>query len=132
MSLKEYNLKITSTDGKYTNLITRSFRIVGEGQRLYFKFVVLGSGHLCNQEEEGNVPGVPKICPNIQGQNLSCVTQNQQLADKSQGETNVDIFIGADLYWQFVTGETMRSNAYNLVAIQSVFGCICNKVCILM
>ena len=64
-----------------------------------------------------NVPGVPKICPNIQGQNLSCVTQNQQLADKSQGETNVDIFIGADLYWQFVTGETMRSNACNLVAI---------------
>ena len=31
MSLKEYNLKITSTDGEYTNLITLSFRIVGEG-----------------------------------------------------------------------------------------------------
>ena len=41
MSLKEYELKITSIDGKYTNLI--------------------------------NVQGVPKICPNIQGQNLSCV-----------------------------------------------------------
>ena len=31
MSLKEYDLKITSTDGKYTNLITLSFLIVGEG-----------------------------------------------------------------------------------------------------
>ena len=128
MSLKEYDLKITSTDGKYTNLIFPSCLIVGEGKRIYFKFVVLGSGrNLCNQEEESNALGVPKIFPNIQGQNLSCVTQNQQLADKSQGKTNDDIFIGADLYWQFVMGETMRSNACNLVAIQSVFGCICNK-----
>ena len=31
MSLKEYDLKIKSTDGKYTNLITLSFLIVGEG-----------------------------------------------------------------------------------------------------
>ena len=79
MSLKEYELKITPMDGKYTGLI--------------------------------NVLGVPKICPNIQGQNLSCVIQNHefakeyQLADNSQGETNVDIFIYAYLYWQFVAGE---------------------------
>ena len=39
MSSKEYELKIISMDGKYTNLI--------------------------------NVLDVPKICPNIQGQNLS-------------------------------------------------------------
>ena len=75
-----------------------------------------------------NVMGVPKVCPNIQGQNLSCVIQNHeftkelQLADNSQGEANVDILIGADLYWHFVTGETKRSNTCNLVTINSVFG----------
>ena len=75
-----------------------------------------------------NALGVPKICPNIQGQNLSCVTQDHeftkelQLADNSQGEANVDILIGTDLYWQFVTGETKRSNTCNLVPIKSVFG----------
>ena len=48
-----------------------------------------------------NALGVPKICPNIQGQNLSCVIHNHeftkelQLADNSQGEANVDILIGA-------------------------------------
>ena len=47
MSLKEYELKITSMDGKYTDLI--------------------------------NVLGIPKICPNIQGQNFSCVIQNHEL-----------------------------------------------------
>ena len=48
MSLKEYELKITPMDGKYTSLI--------------------------------NVLGVPKICPNIQGQDLSCVIQNHEFA----------------------------------------------------
>ena len=48
MSLKEYELKITPMDGKYTSRI--------------------------------NVLGVPKICPNIQGQNLSCVIQNHEFA----------------------------------------------------
>ena len=48
MSLKEYELKITPMDGKYTGLI--------------------------------NVLGVPKICPNIQAQNLSCVIQNHEFA----------------------------------------------------
>ena len=56
-----------------------------------------------------NVLSVPKICPNIQGQNLFVYfritnLQELQLADNSQGEANVDILIGADLYWQFVTG----------------------------
>ena len=58
---------------------------------------------------------VPQICPNVQGQNLSCVIQNHeftkelQLADNSQREANVYILIGADLYRQLVTGETKRS-----------------------
>ena len=52
MSLKEYKLKITSMDGKYTNLI--------------------------------NALGLAKICPNIQGQNLSCVIQNHEFSKELQ------------------------------------------------
>ena len=44
-----------------------------------------------------------------------------QLADNNQGEANVYILIGADLYRQFVTGETKRSNTCNLIAIKPVF-----------
>ena len=95
MSLKDYELKITPMDGKYTNLI--------------------------------NALGVPKIFPNTQDRNLSCVIQNHkftkqlQLTDNILGEANVDILIGADLCWKFVTGETKRSNTCNLVAIKSIF-----------
>ena len=72
---------------------------------------------------------MPRICSKIKGQNLDCVIKNHnfmrdlQLADTSfNGEANVDILIGADLYWQFVTGETKRSESCSLVAINSTFG----------
>ena len=81
------------------------------------------------QNHKVKVLCVPNICSKIKGQNLSCVIKNHdfirklQLADTSfNGETNVDILIGADLYWQFVTGETKRSEKCNLVAINSIFG----------
>ena len=52
-----------------------------------------------------------RICSKIKGQNLNCVIKNHnfirdlQLADANfNGEANVDILIGADLYRQFVTG----------------------------
>ena len=60
---------------------------------------------------------------------MNCVIENHnfirdlQLADTGfNGEANVDILIGADLYWQFVTGETKRSESCNLVAINFAFG----------
>ena len=75
------------------------------------------------------VLSVPRICSKIKGQYLNCVIKNRnfirnfQLADTSfNGEANVDILIGEDLYWQFVTGETKRSECCNLVAINSTFG----------
>ena len=81
------------------------------------------------QNHKVKVLCVPNICSKIKGQNLSCVIKNYdfirqlQLADTIfNGETNVDILIGADLYWQFVTGETKRSEKCNLVAINSIFG----------
>ena len=72
---------------------------------------------------------MPKICSKIKGQNLNCVIKNHnfirdlQLADTGfNSEENVDILIGADLYWQFVTGKTKRSESCNLVAINFIFG----------
>ena len=59
---------------------------------------------------------MPRICAKIKGQNLNCFIKNHnfaralQLADMSfNGEAKVDILIGADLYWQLVTGETKQS-----------------------
>ena len=39
----------------------------------------------------------------------------------SKIKANVDILIGADLYWQFVAGKTKRSESCNLVTINSTF-----------
>ena len=59
---------------------------------------------------------MPRICAKIKGQNLNCVIKNHnftrdlQLAATSfNGEAKVDMLIGADLYWQFVTGQTKQS-----------------------
>ena len=75
------------------------------------------------------VLSVPIICLKIKGQNLNCVIKNHnfirdlQLVDMSfNSEAYVDILIGANLYWQFVTEETKQSESCNLVAIDSTFG----------
>ena len=75
------------------------------------------------------VLSVPRICSKIKEQNLNCVIKNHnfirdlQLADMSfNSEAYVDTLIGANLYWQFVTEETKRSESCNLVAINSTFG----------
>ena len=66
---------------------------------------------------------VPKICSSIKGHNLSCVVKNHDfipnlpLANTSFDiEANIDIFIGAHLYYRFVTGEMKRSENCYLVA----------------
>ena len=75
------------------------------------------------------VLSVPRIYSKIKGQNLNCVIKNHnfirdlQLAGTSfNGEANVDILIGADLYWKFVTEETKQSESCNVVAINFAFG----------
>ena len=36
--------------------------------------------------------------------------------------TNIDLLIGADTYWEFVTGEIERNKGCSLVAQKSIFG----------
>ena len=60
-------------------------------------------------------------------------TRNLPLADASfDSEANTNILIGADLYYQFVTGEEKRSKNCNLVAINSIFGWVISgpNVCV--
>ena len=37
-------------------------------------------------------------------------------------EYSVDMLIGLDVYWDFVTGETKRSSGEHLVAVNLIFG----------
>ena len=67
------------------------------------------------------VLSVPRICSKIKGQNLNCVLKKLNFI-RDFPLANVDILIGADLHWQFVTGEMKRSESCNLVAINSIFG----------
>lgn len=74
--------------------------------------------------------GVPKICVNIKDQDLkSVINRNKlikelKLADTSfsSNEKQIDILLGADYYWGFVTGETKRFENEDLVAINTAFG----------
>ena len=49
--------------------------------------------------------------------------ENLQLANQGHLEsTNIDLLIGSDTYWEFVTGEIKRDNECTLVVQKSVFG----------
>ena len=72
---------------------------------------------------------VPKICPNIKGQSVKQELKKRdfikalKLADTSiSAECSIDMLIGSDIYWDFVTGETKRRLGENLVAVNSIFG----------
>ena len=72
---------------------------------------------------------VPKICPNIKGQSVKQELKKRdfikalKLADTSiSPECSIDMLIGSDIYWDFVTGETKRRPGENLVAVNSIFG----------
>ena len=66
---------------------------------------------------------VPKICPNIKGQNVKQELKKNdsikalKLADASiLPECSIDMIIGSDIYW-----ETKRSPGENSVAVNSFF-----------
>ena len=72
---------------------------------------------------------VPKICPNIKSQSVKQELKKRdfikalKLADTSiSAECSIDMLIGSDIYWDFVTGETKRRPGENLVAVNSIFG----------
>ena len=60
---------------------------------------------------------VPHICDPLTNQTISICTKKYShlaqldLADTSHDETlEVDMLIGSDYYWEFVTGETIRGS----------------------
>ena len=72
---------------------------------------------------------VLKICLNIKGRSVKQELKKRdfiktlKLADSSiSPECSIDMLIGSDIYWDFVTGETKRSPGENLVAVNSIFG----------
>ena len=73
--------------------------------------------------------GAPKICTDIKKQSYRFATekygflQNLQSANQEHSEnTNIDLLIGSDTYWEFVTGEIKRNDNCTLVAQNSIFG----------
>ena len=72
--------------------------------------------------------GVTKICSELKNQSHRITgkkysfLQNLQLAYQAHlYNTNIDLLLGADTYWEFVTGETQRDKSCSLVAQKSVF-----------
>ena len=44
------------------------------------------------------------------------------LADKGKGDSDIDVLIGADYYWDIVEGEIKRENNERLIALKSKLG----------
>ena len=71
---------------------------------------------------------IDKICSPIQGQRVDIASKEYehlyglQLADAScSGEADVQLMVGADIYWSIMTGETVHGNR-GPVAMGSIFG----------
>ena len=72
--------------------------------------------------------GVPKICSELKNQSYRIPVekysflQNLQLANKAHlGNTKPDLLIGADTYWEIVTGEIQHDKSCSLVAQKSSY-----------
>ena len=70
---------------------------------------------------------MPKICSELKNQSFRIAVekysflQNLQLANQAHFDnTNIDLLIGADTCWEFVTGE--RDKSCSFVAQKSIFG----------
>ena len=59
---------------------------------------------------------VPSVCPPVQNQHpVTAVAAHDSLsqislADNSDGSAHIDMLLGADIYWQVVTGEIIRTH----------------------
>ena len=85
---------------------------------------------ICNDQRRViTALGVPKICSELKNQSYRTAVvkysflKNLQLANQAHlRNTNIDLLIGADTYWKFVTDETQRDKSCSLVAQKSIFG----------
>ena len=73
----------------------------------------------------------PDICDPLTNQNVKAVStnynhlKNLKLADSSNTDTkSVNILIGLDYYYLFVTGDIIRGEPNEPIALNSIFGCI--------
>ena len=71
---------------------------------------------------------VPNISDSINGECIDVVVKENsflrdlELAHDGEGSGEIDILIGADLYWLLVDGEVKRNKGSGLIAIRSKFG----------
>ena len=85
---------------------------------------------------EASMCVVPKICAPVACQSIELAQATYEhlieldLADKTDGcsSLHIDVLIGADFYWKFVTGQTVRG-ASGPVALDTVFGWVLSGLC---
>ena len=71
---------------------------------------------------------VPLISGPISGQRVRIVKeecsylQGLHLVDKGKGDSDIDVLIGADYFWDIVEGEIKRENNERLIALKSKLG----------
>ena len=71
---------------------------------------------------------VPLICRPLSGQLIGIVKeeclflQGLDLADKGKGDSDIDVLIRVDYYWDIVEGEIKRENNEKLIALKSKLG----------
>ena len=72
--------------------------------------------------------GVPLVCSPLSGQQINFVKTmfpclaSLDLADKGNGDSEIDLLIGADFYWYITEGELRRLSSDGLTAVRSKLG----------
>ena len=72
--------------------------------------------------------GVPLVCSPLSGQRIDFVKTmfpclaSLDLADKGNGDSEIDLLIGADFYWYIIEGELRRLCSDGLTAVCSKLG----------
>ena len=91
-----------------------------------YNFSLMGTKKKTSVNLRGFV--VPLICSPLSGQRISIVKeecsflQGLDLADKGKGDSDIDVLIGADYYWDTVEREIKRENNKRLIALKSKLG----------
>ena len=72
--------------------------------------------------------GVPLVCSPLSGQRIDFVKTmfaclaSLDLADKGNGDSEIDLLIGANFYWYITEGELRRLSSDRLTAVRSKLG----------
>ena len=84
---------------------------------------------ICNDQKRViTASGVPKICRELKNKSYQIAVekysflQKLQLANQAHlDNTNVDLLMRADTYWEFVTDKIQQDKSCSLVAQKSIF-----------